>query len=213
MDDSCCSKKEEACLNTVRYTHFFTRSKTLDIVCRFLASDDGNFTVNHTDLKYNNPLEDKMCPNATYFCPLVLRCISLNLTCNPDRVYSVKANDMFEQVCAMNDTFCPLYMRCIPSAYRCSYRALFDWQNAKNNSVGPFSQSCSTNQTFCPLTFSCSDSCDPRDIMGNTSCNGSRGDMCPESHKCTMNDTECKEKLTPVNFTNITDTIGSGAWR
>ena len=199
MDEKCCTEQEEACMRVVKYHHFFSRSEMLDSICHLF--DDGNFTANYSDFKYNNLLGKDMCDNGTYFCPLVFHCIPLNHTCNPDRVYEKKI-DVFDQDCDGNDTFCSLYMHCIPSDQDCSYKALFDWYNAGNKSVDPFSRPCPENQTFCPLTFSCRDGCESRDIMGNQSCNATEGGICPKT----------LENLGAENFTNVTDATGSGKY-
>ena len=209
MDEYCCSEKEEACMYSVEYKHFFEYSTTLQSICEIFASDDGNFTANYTELKYYNPLEDKMCDNGTYFCPLVLQCISMNYSCNPDRVYNDKHTpDIVKQDCSVNESFCSLYMHCIPSTENCSYRSLFDWYENGNKSVDLYSQSCPRNKTFCPMTFNCTDKCDTQDSM-NMSCDATENREC-SNKECGTNDTKCKEILGPKNFTNVTDSTDSG---
>lgn len=212
MNERCCTEKEDACKDVVEFKYFFTSSKTLHSICELLASDDGKFTSNYTELKFDNPLEDEMCDNGTYFCPLVLQCIPMNHSCNPDRVYGDNEFDVFKEDCDVNKTFCPLYMRCIPSSETCSYRALFDWHDKGNKSIDLFNRPCPTNQKFCLPTFSCRESCDLQHVMMNKSCNATDKDMCPERMECGMNDTECKRELGPGNFTNTTDG-GSGEYR
>lgn len=173
-------------------------------MCELLASNDGNFTSDYTEQKYDNPFKDEMCENGTYFCPLVLRCISVNHSCNPEQVYVDSKFDIFQKTCDVNKTFCPLYMRCIPSTENCSYRALFDWHDRGNQSVDLFKRPCPVNQTFCLLTFSCQLNCDPQYVM-NKSCNATDEHLCPEPLKCGINDTECRDRLGPGNFTNATD--------
>ena len=208
MNEHCCTEKEDACKDVVEFKYFFTSSKTLHSICELLASDDGNFSSNYTKLKYHNPLENTMCDNGTYFCPLVLQCIPMNHSCNPERVYGDNELNVFQEDCGVDKTFCPLYMRCIPSSENCSYKALFDWYDAGNKSKDLFDQPCPRNQTFCLSTFSCRESCDRQDVM-NKSCNATDKDMCPEQMECGMNDPRCKEELGPGNFTNATDG-GSG---
>ena len=181
-EEPCCSEKDEACVNVLKYKDFFSRSKTLNSICHIFAEDAGNFSARYPEYKYNDPLEKKMCDNGTYFCPLVLHCISMNLSCNPDLVYQRDSEDVFAEECGQNETFCSLYMHCIPSDWDCSYRALFDWHDTGDILVDPFSQSCPTNQSFCPMTFSCEDSCERNYSMGNS------------------------------NFTNVTDSTRSGKY-
>ncbi|XP_028409898.1 uncharacterized protein LOC114532567 [Dendronephthya gigantea] len=206
--DHCCTEKEEACVDFMEGMNFL-RSEKFNSICSLLASNDHNFTANYTKFKYENLVEMEECDNGTYFCPLVLRCIPRNHSCDPDEVYEKSPGDVLNEECGVNETFCGLYKRCIPSTEPCSYRALFNWYKVGNKSVGPFSRPCPANQTFCLLTFGCTEDCD--DVMGNKSCNGTMRDkFSNESMSCGMNDSNCKWKLTMENFTNITDPTGSG---
>ena len=197
-------------MDVMEFTNFL-QSKKFDSICYLLASNDYNFTANYTKFKYENLVEMNECDNGTFFCPSVLHCIPKNRSCNPDEVYGKRPADVFNKECGINETFCDLYMHCIPSSEPCSYGALFEWYKVGNKSVDPFSRPCPENQTFCPVTFGCRGDCN--DVMGNMSCNATKGDMCPhrESMNCGINGTDCKRKLSADNFTNITDPTASGS--
>jgi hypothetical protein len=211
VNEHCCNEKDEACVNVFKYKDFFS-SKTVDSICEIFTEGDGNFTESYPEYKYNNPVEEELCGNGTYFCPLVIHCIPMNHSCDPDTVYQKDVEEVFEEECGQNETFCPLYMHCIPSDQACSFRALFDWYDAGDKSVDPFSQPCPGNQTFCPKTFRCNDSCEREDMMGNKSCNATEGDTCGEGWECGENATECRKKMNAGNFVNVTDSTASGKY-